>query len=85
MNHCGGGPGPNTFDMLTALENWVEQDVAPDRIIASHATNGVVDRTRPLCAYPQYARYIGSGSIDDASNFDCVTGDDRRRPASLER
>ena len=85
VNHCGGGPGPNTFDMLTALENWVEQDVAPDRIIASHATNGVVDRTRPLCAYPQYARYIGSGSIDDASNFDCVTGDDRRRRASLER
>jgi feruloyl esterase len=47
MGHCSGGAGPNTFDMLTALETWVEQGRAPDRILASHATNGVVDRTRP--------------------------------------
>src|SRR5262249_24935959 len=49
MGHCGGGEGPNTFDMVAALEQWVEHENAPDRIIASHGKNGVVDRTRPLC------------------------------------
>jgi feruloyl esterase len=71
MGHCGGGEGPNTFDMLAALEQWVEGDKAPDQILASHFTNGVVDRTRPLCPYPQVAAYKGSGSIDDARNFVC--------------
>jgi feruloyl esterase len=71
MHHCGGGPGPNLFDTLTALENWVEQGIAPERIIASHITGGVVDRTRPLCPYPKVARYIGKSSIDEAENFKC--------------
>jgi feruloyl esterase len=71
MAHCGGGEGPNTFDMLTALEQWVEHDQAPTRIIATHATNGQVDRTRPLCPYPQFASYTRSGSTDDAANFVC--------------
>jgi hypothetical protein len=71
MAHCGGGEGPNTFDMVSALEQWVEHGKAPDRIIASHSTNGLVDRTRPLCAYPQVASYTGSGSTDEASNFVC--------------
>ena len=71
MGHCGGGEGPNTFDMIGALEQWVEQGTAPDRIVASHATNGRVDRTRPLCPYPASASYTGSGSIDDAANFVC--------------
>jgi len=72
MGHCSGGPGPNQFDMLAALEQWVEKGVAPDRITASHSTNGKVDRTRPLCVYPQVARWKGSGSVDDAANFQCV-------------
>ena len=72
MAHCGGGEGPNTFDMVTALEQWVEQGQAPDRIIASHSTNGVVDRTRPLCPYPQVATYKGHGSTDEAANFVCT-------------
>lgn len=72
MNHCGGGPGPNSFDALAALEKWAEHGEAPDRIDASHATNRVVDRTRPLCPYPQVAQYKGSGNIDDAANFVCV-------------
>jgi feruloyl esterase len=79
VHHCGGGPGPNNFDMLAPLENWVERGVAPDRIIASHMTGNMVDRTRPLCAYPREAKYIGSGSIDDAANFVCrrpLDGDD---------
>jgi feruloyl esterase len=71
MGHCGGGAGPNTFDMVTALEQWVEQGKAPDQILASHATKGVVDRTRPLCPYPQLAVYNGTGSIDEAANFTC--------------
>src|SRR5262245_28725611 len=62
MGHCGGGEGPNSFDMVTALEQWVEQRRAPDRILASHATTGTVDRTRPLCPYPRTAVYEGSGS-----------------------
>ena len=71
MGHCGGGEGPNEFDMIGALEQWVERGTAPDRILASHATNGRVDRTRPLCPYPMTASYAGSGSIDDAANFVC--------------
>jgi feruloyl esterase len=71
MLHCTGGPGPNSFDMLTALENWVEKGVPPDQVIAAHETKGVVDRTRPLCAYPKVAVYNGSGSTDDAANFAC--------------
>jgi feruloyl esterase len=72
MGHCGGGEGPNTFDMVAAVEQWVEQGKAPDRIIASRSTQGVVDRTRPLCPYPQRAVYKGSGSTDDAANFECT-------------
>jgi feruloyl esterase len=72
MAHCGGGDGPNTFDMLTALEQWKEQGKAPDQIIASHMTDGKVDRTRPLCPYPQTAKYKGTGSTDEAANFSCM-------------
>jgi feruloyl esterase len=71
MGHCGGGEGPNTFDMVGALEQWVEHGKAPDRIVASHSTNGIVDRTRPLCPYPQIAVYKGTGNTDEAANFDC--------------
>ena len=71
MGHCGGGEGPNTFDMVAAIERWVERGTAPEQILASHATNGIVDRTRPLCPYPQQAVYRGTGSTDDAANFVC--------------
>jgi feruloyl esterase len=71
MGHCRGGEGPNVFDSVAALEQWVEQKHAPDQITASHTTNGSVDRTRPLCPYPQVARYSGSGSPDEAANFSC--------------
>ena len=71
MGHCGGGEGPNTFDMVTALEQWVEAGKAPDQIQASQASGGRVTRTRPLCPYPQVAAYQGTGSIDEAANFTC--------------
>jgi feruloyl esterase len=71
MAHCSGGEGPSSFDMVSALEQWVERGKAPDRIIASHSTNGVVDRTRPLCPYPQVAVHRGTGSLDEAASFEC--------------
>jgi feruloyl esterase len=73
MGHCGGGAGPNTFDMVSALESWVEQGKAPDAIVASRSAGGAVEKTRPLCPYPQVATYKGSGSTNDAASFACAT------------
>jgi Tannase and feruloyl esterase len=87
MQHCGGGPGPNSFgqfvtsaqsdaqsDLSLALERWIEQGVAPSQVIAAKRpdANAPPSRTRPLCAYPQVARYQGNGSVDVAANFSCV-------------
>lgn len=72
MGHCGGGAGPNRFDGLAALDAWVTSGQAPSRIVATHSTGGVVDRTRPLCPFPQIARWNGRGSRDDAAQFACV-------------
>lgn len=71
MLHCSGGPGPNQFDAVAALERWVEAGTPPDRIIASHVTDNRVDMTRPLCPYPQVAVWKGVGSTSDAANFVC--------------
>jgi feruloyl esterase len=72
MLHCAAAaPGPNIFDVVGALDQWVEKAVKPDKLIASHSTSGVVDRTRPLCPYPQAATYRGTGSTDDAASFVC--------------
>ena len=87
MGHCRGGVGPNTFDAIGALENWVEKGQAPDHILAAakgleSRTGGLATaaqvtegagRTRPLCAWPKQAKYKGSGSIDDARNFVCAS------------
>jgi feruloyl esterase len=73
MGHCQGGPGTDVFDKVAVIDQWVTSGVKPRSIVASHMTNGVVDRTRPVCAYPTVARYTGSGSTDDAANFRCVT------------
>jgi len=90
LYHCTRGPGPNSFggrgqaalkddpehDIMRALVRWVEEGVAPAKIIAAKFVNDDpeqgVARTRPLCPYPQVARYTGSGSIDDAANFVCA-------------
>ncbi len=83
--HCGGGPGPDLFgaagadapipdadhDLLSALERWVEKGVAPGPVIASKVADGKLVRTRPLCPYPEKARYTGKGSTDEAANFRC--------------
>jgi feruloyl esterase len=81
MPHCSGGPGVNTFDALTALEQWVEHGIAPDMITASNAGLGLGANvmsaatgtlTRPLCAYPRVASWTGRGSTTEAANFRCV-------------
>jgi Tannase and feruloyl esterase len=84
MGHCSGGPATDQADYLTPLVAWVEQGVAPERIVASARGTGNVGganadvpaawsstRTRPLCPVPLVARYKGTGSIEDAANFDC--------------
>jgi feruloyl esterase len=74
MNHCSGGPGTDNFDRMKVIEEWVEHDRKPVQIIASHLSNGQPDKTRPLCPYPQVAKYKGSGDINAAGNFSCVAG-----------
>jgi feruloyl esterase len=71
MFHCGGGDGTSTFDMVAALDQWVTSGKAPEQIPASRVREGKVDRTRPLCPYPQEAVYKGAGSVDEAGNFVC--------------
>jgi feruloyl esterase len=72
MNHCGGGVGTSTFDMAAALDRWVTTGKPPASIPASRTRDGVVDRTRPLCPYPQQAVYNGTGGVDDAASFSCA-------------
>jgi Tannase and feruloyl esterase len=84
MNHCAGGPATDQFDMLEPLVAWVERGEAPDSVTANVRGTGNpaganVDvpaswsplRSRPLCAYPKVARYVGSGSVELAANFSC--------------
>jgi feruloyl esterase len=71
MAHCAGGVGPDQYDAVTAVVDWVEKGVAPDTLIAKKIVNGAVTRSRPLCPYPEVARYKGQGSIDDAASFEC--------------
>lgn len=73
VSHCRGGEGPDTFDGLGALEAWVERGEAPARIEAAQLMDGKPVRTRPLCPYPQVARYQQHGSFDEASSFQCIS------------
>jgi feruloyl esterase len=71
MAHCRGGVGTDEFDALTALVEWVEQGVTPQQLLATQRRGGNVVRTRPLCPYPQAAKYNGTGKPDDAQSFVC--------------
>jgi Tannase and feruloyl esterase len=92
MQHCSGGPGPSSFgqggwrpgagpddaqhNLYRALEDWVDQGVAPEQVIAAkieadEKTGAKIVMTRPLCAYPKHAKYIGNGDTNDAANFTC--------------
>ncbi len=87
MHHCIGGPGPNVFDTLTALENWVEKGEAPDGIIATKFVNDNpaqgVARTMPLCKFPEEASFLGNAhtattaEILNAANWTCSPHDER--------
>ena len=66
------GQGPDVFNKVAALEQWMATGTAPEKIVASHFTNGTIDRTRPLCTLGRVAKWTGSGSSDDAWNFSCV-------------
>jgi Tannase and feruloyl esterase len=70
MGHCRGGPGPNTFDTLSALEAWREKDAGPAEIMARNRETGAA---RPLCPYPQYAQYRGTGDLKDSANWRCAS------------
>jgi Tannase and feruloyl esterase len=101
MAHCSGGAGPNAFgngtsngpvidadhDLVKALERWVEQGIAPDRIIATHYMNNVpaqgVAFQRPLCPYPERGEYVGNGNPNDAANFQCVAHHDPFDPRNI--
>src|SRR5206468_446462 len=74
MGHCKGGPGTDKFDAVSVLAAWVERGQAPDRITAVHQTAGSVDSARPLCPFPQEARYSGSGDREDAASYVCAAG-----------
>ena len=72
MFHCGGGLGADQFDAFTRLANWVEGGATPERMDAARISDGKVELTRPLCPYPQVARYNGSGDPKYAASFSCV-------------
>jgi feruloyl esterase len=70
MGHCAGGPGPNEWDPLAPLVEWVENGTAPDHVVARHSTDGRVDDERRVCAHPQVARYSGpAGGAGDRANW----------------
>ena len=101
MAHCSGGAGPNAFgngtsngpvidadhDLVKALERWVEQGIAPDKLIATHYVNNVpaqgVQFQRPLCPYPERGEYVGKGDPNDAANFRCVAHYDPFDPRNI--
>lgn len=66
--HCGGGPGADSFDLLTAMENWVEKGEKPQRLVASNTRTG---DTRPLCPWPGLPYHDGKGDTRDEHNFSC--------------
>jgi feruloyl esterase len=70
--HCAGGPGPDRVDLLSAIVDWVEQGIAPERLVASKLDSaGATVMTRPLCPYPEIAVYNGEADANDASSFRC--------------
>ncbi len=76
MNHCGGGPGPNVFDVTTAIEHWVEDGVAPAQLLATRRDTDdppkPARRSMPLCRFPTQASYTGAGDVNDAANWSCT-------------
>ena len=75
MGHCRGGSCPDQANYMGAMERWREASIAPESIAAYHVIDNRVDMSRPLCPYPEVAIYSGTGSTNDAANFECGTKD----------
>jgi feruloyl esterase len=79
MLHCFGGDGPSDFDTLSALDAWVNESKAPDGIVAAKLPDNKPGRkplrTMPLCAFPEQAKYSGTGDVNSAENWTCTPGD----------
>ena len=80
MYHCNRGPGPNVFDALGALDQWVEHGRAPEQMMATKYTHDdrtqPVLRTMPLCSFPTQARYSGTGDVHNAASWSCTENQD---------
>ena len=84
--HCAGGAGPDVVDWFTPIAEWVEHGHAPDRVIAhKRSADGRALNARPLCPYPQVARWSGKGSSDEAGNFSCVNPERNSAVAALQK
>jgi feruloyl esterase len=70
--HGGGGVGPWNAEWLGAIQDWVEKGSAPDTMKATKVVQGRTEMTRPLCKYPEVAKYKGPGSPNEAESFSCV-------------
>ena len=81
MDHCVGGDGPSMFDGMAALEQWVEQQKAPEQLIAAHLASGKPDRTRPLCSVSEGCRLLGNGSTTTRRTSSARRSRDGYRPS----
>lgn len=71
--HCGGGPGPDFVDWIAAIQAWVEEDEAPGRLVATKFGGEGVEAQRPVCPWPAYAAYNGTGDPRREESFECTT------------
>lgn len=81
MYHCDARGGPSPVDLLRTLDRWMATREPPQRIVTAHVGGSEVHRTRPLCPFPQVARYTGSGNADKAASFVCRSPDSQRVPS----
>jgi len=84
MGHCSGGVGPQPQNLFERMVEWVETGNAPDSILATNVSNGVVTRSRPLCPWPQTAFYNGTGDPNDAASFTCGGNVETRTASCLD-
>jgi feruloyl esterase len=77
VEHCSGGPGPYWVDYVDVIDTWIETGETPDQLTAFWLDDQMrPDGSRPICAYPEYLTYNGSGDARDAASFSCVLGED---------
>jgi feruloyl esterase len=76
MLHCAGGPGANVLATLSAITQWVEQQQAPDMLVATKYRaddpKQPVERVRPLCLFPTHAAWDGKGDRNSPAGYRCT-------------